>query len=279
LLSIVRKLPFEQLDAAHQRRHPIEFELQHLFGASGEGDDEDESEAVIVGSRLKLILAMVNDAKVSGDARRCLFVGNVWSGSKVLANFLAEHIELIKGKRVMEVGAGAGMPELTAACLGAKKILLSDFPSKDLLDNLKENMRRNMYAIGENCEVSVVDLQWDAAVASEASAQFDVILSSECLCNSALHDALLRTLASRLESNGCIFLSFSHHFPGHESRDLSFFTKSSAKGLISTEIHREAAPQMWSTHKTTEVFFSSTVSLSQKKRDSTQCKTKSRGRW
>ena len=58
--------------------------------------------------------------------------GSVWESSRILASVLvALREELVVGKNVLELGAGCGLPGLTAGALGASEthITVSALPS------------------------------------------------------------------------------------------------------------------------------------------------------
>ena len=44
----------------------------------------------------------------------------------------------------MELGAGAGLPGIVAALEGAELVVLSDYESQSLIDNLKRNVQENV---------------------------------------------------------------------------------------------------------------------------------------
>ena len=48
---------------------------------------------------------------------------HLWNAGKVVSNYLEEHAEeLVQGKDVLELGAGAGLPSLTCAIKGAETV-------------------------------------------------------------------------------------------------------------------------------------------------------------
>ena len=55
----------------------------------------------------------------------------------------AERHRLVIGRNVVEFGAGAGVPGLVAGVLGGRKVVLTDYPSPELLRNLEDNVREN----------------------------------------------------------------------------------------------------------------------------------------
>ena len=88
-----------------------------------------------------------------------------WNSARCFANLLDDRWEdLCLGRRVLELGAGGGLPGLICALNGAetvsalttlipqyitpfcKQVVLTDYPDPDLLSNLAENVGLNLDA-------------------------------------------------------------------------------------------------------------------------------------
>lgn len=48
---------------------------------------------------------------------------------------------LVKDRTVLELGAGAGLPSIVAATLGARRVVLTDYPDPDLVETMWRNVR------------------------------------------------------------------------------------------------------------------------------------------
>jgi len=60
-----------------------------------------------------------------------------------LAEYLEENRdELVSGKHILELGAGAGLPSLVCALKGAATTVVTDYPDPDLVENLEHNVRQ-----------------------------------------------------------------------------------------------------------------------------------------
>ena len=94
----------------------------------------------------------------------------------------------VRGRRVLELGAGSGLPAHAASVLGAVSVCASEQASG--LAFLAEN------ALANGARVDVLDLGWGAPV--PAALAPDVVLASDCTYNTALHAPLLDTLAALL---------------------------------------------------------------------------------
>lgn len=68
---------------------------------------------------------------------------SIWKGSEVMSTYLQQHYNLIKGKRVLELGAGCGLVGLVCAlALDAKSVLITD-GDYQVLNNLRYNVQIN----------------------------------------------------------------------------------------------------------------------------------------
>lgn len=63
-----------------------------------------------------------------------------------------------KGKAVCELGAGTGLPSLVCARLGARKIVVTDYPDEGILTTLKENAEGQ-----RETDIRVEGLMWGDA--------------------------------------------------------------------------------------------------------------------
>ncbi|HKQ11530.1 MAG TPA: methyltransferase [Rhizomicrobium sp.] len=49
-----------------------------------------------------------------------------WAGGQALARYVLDHPQIVRGKRVLDIGAGSGLVGLAAARAGAAKVLAAD---------------------------------------------------------------------------------------------------------------------------------------------------------
>eukprot|EP01037_Dinobryon_pediforme_P033375 gene33375-38784_t len=68
----------------------------------------------------------------------------------VLADVLDQNPTFCKDKIVLEIGAGAALPSLVASALGARSIVITDYPEISVLENISELITRNKLV---NCQV------------------------------------------------------------------------------------------------------------------------------
>lgn len=50
----------------------------------------------------------------------------------------------MKGKRICELGAGAGLPSIIAGLAGAGQVVVTDYPDEQLVANLAYNLDLNL---------------------------------------------------------------------------------------------------------------------------------------
>jgi predicted nicotinamide N-methyase len=97
------------------------------------------------------------------------FWAKLWASSKALTQYLFEHPELVRGKKVIEIGAGIGQPSFAIAAI-CKEIVISDH-NKDAV----ELITKNIHHLGCN-NATAMCLDWNVF---PESIKADVILLSD----------------------------------------------------------------------------------------------------
>ena len=145
-----------------------------------------------------------------------------------MAQFLCEHAESVRGRDVVELGAGPGLPGLVAAKLGASRVTLTDLPSE--LELLRTNASLNGF--GEEDEgdegsssgrVDVAACTWGDEAQMSAVGKRDVVVCSDVLYghHADVARALARTMRALVRDDGiCLVAYFSREKLMH---DLAFF--------------------------------------------------------
>ncbi|KDE08452.1 hypothetical protein MVLG_01234 [Microbotryum lychnidis-dioicae p1A1 Lamole] len=116
----------------------------------------------------------------------------------------------VEPKRIIELGAGGGLPALIAALESdpSTKVIISDYPDQDLVDNLQHNIALNGF---REDKIQAKGFAWGHSVAplingvwgdeqGEGEEKFDVVLLSDVVFNHSQHGALLESCKALLKS-------------------------------------------------------------------------------
>lgn len=74
----------------------------------------------------------------------------LWNSGVLLANQIEKTLtgdsvlEPFSEKTVLELGAGSALPSLVACLDGAKHVVVTDYPDSELLENIKDNVDKNI---------------------------------------------------------------------------------------------------------------------------------------
>jgi len=124
---------------------------------------------------------------------------SVWGSSVVLSRFLAEQPQVVAGERVLELGAGCGLPRLLAAqrCSPAA-VVLTDW-HEATLSNLRANVTLNAASLG--CPATVSAMDWDEP-ATWPGCPFPVVLGADLLYRRSYARKLAAVLAAVVQPGG-----------------------------------------------------------------------------
>eukprot|EP00536_Pseudo-nitzschia_multiseries_P008392 jgi/Psemu1/305683/fgenesh1_kg.212_\ len=120
-------------------------------------------------------------------------------------------VAALRNKRVLEVGAGAGLPSILAhKVLGASKVLVTD-GDFDALNNLKHNVDRNRISSdacdnGDHSTISCCQLIWGSDVEGflVKHGKQDVVLMADCVYMVPSLKPLWETIDRLLEADGIV---------------------------------------------------------------------------
>lgn len=155
----------------------------------------------------------------------------LWNAGIALSELLEYSLpHLCKGKSVVELGCGAGLPSLASHHLGASEVLLTEYPESSLLDVVKVNISANKSTVSSS-SIDVIGLRWgDRQAISKIRASyikgFDLVILSDLVFNHSQHIPLLATASALLNEENpasTILVAFSHHRPHKMNQDLNFF--------------------------------------------------------
>ncbi|MCU0595312.1 MAG: 50S ribosomal protein L11 methyltransferase [Desulfobacterota bacterium] len=103
-----------------------------------------------------------------------------WSSGQVLARWIMDRRELVKGKRILDFGSGSGIVAVAAALSGARKVLACDIDPVSLK------------AVAANAELNQVVIEVSRDFGSSSAEGFDVIVAAD-----VLYDAEIFPLVKR----------------------------------------------------------------------------------
>lgn len=167
----------------------------------------------------------------------------MWNGAQVLSHYLQVNVSrLVKGKTVLELGAGAGLPSLVAAIHDAKQVVVTDYPDADLVENLQLNIDSCPLLSNNEARKSIAaeGYLWGADTKTllrhlpDGSDGFDILIMADLLFNHHCHEALVSTILLTLshseQARGLVF--FTPYRPWLYDKDMAFFKLCREKGLV-----------------------------------------------
>ncbi|KAH4122884.1 protein N-terminal and lysine N-methyltransferase EFM7 [Parastagonospora nodorum] len=156
---------------------------------------------------------------------------HLWNAGRTTSTYLEQHAAtLVEGKTVLELGAGAGLPSLVCALNGAWRVVVTDYPDAELIDNLWYNIN--------HCELlptppSIVaqGYLWGAPIQDviqhlpNIDETFDVLILADLLFNHSEHAKLVKTVQLTLKKSpdAKAYVFFTPYRPWLLQKDLAFF--------------------------------------------------------
>ncbi|KFX91453.1 hypothetical protein V490_05897 [Pseudogymnoascus sp. VKM F-3557] len=162
-------------------------------------------------------------ADPKGDDNRKLFSHFLWNSGLQLAEFIEEEGKWdVKGKRVLELGAGTGLSGLVAARAGAESVVITDYPAPEVVANIRKNVEVNLpegMRIGQDGKPATCRVEgheWGKLLADDKfvqdhKASFDVILVADCLWMPWQHAALMESISWFLSPGGRAWVVSGFH--------------------------------------------------------------------
>jgi len=131
----------------------------------------------------------------------------VWPAAHALATHLITHPELVRGRRVVELGAGGGLPGMVAAALGAQEVVLTELTGT--LPLLQRNVEHNTAACGGRARA--MELRWGAADDSPGAelCNFDVVIGCELIyrLGTEVNEALIASMVKLAGREGICLMA------------------------------------------------------------------------
>jgi len=170
---------------------------------------------------------------------------HLWNGSRVVASHFEEHPSLVRDRTVLELGAGAGLPSLVAAALGARKVVVTDFPDPDLVANMWRNIEECSLLKPEEERIVADGYVWGTPAGKVLAhlhgkgeegkgEKFDVLVLADLLFRHSEHGHLLDSIEAtmRVAEESRAFVVFTSYRPWLQHKDLKFFDLARERGFV-----------------------------------------------
>ena len=178
---------------------------------------------------------------------------HLWNGAKVISDYFEDDTSRVTNKTVLELGAASGLPSLVAGILGARKVVMTDFPDPDLIANMQKNIDEcdavgtpqghiantidSMgFVWGADPDPLLERLPPDDDIQDSTAAPskgFDVLILADLLFRHSEHGALVKTINETMrrapESRAYVF--FTSYRPWKKDLDMAFFDVARSGGL------------------------------------------------
>lgn len=182
---------------------------------------------------------------------------HLWNGSRVAAQYFeADPAGTVRGRNVLELGAGAGLPSLVAAALGASRVVMTDFPDADILATMEKNIAECRIIppqAGEGVEemartkadvivskgfVWGFDPQPLLAELPASRPKFDVLILADLLFRHSEHGKLLDTIRDTMAPgpDAKAYVFFTSYRPWLQHKDMAFFDLARERGFAVDKI-------------------------------------------
>jgi nicotinamide N-methyltransferase len=172
---------------------------------------------------------------------------HLWQAGRIISTYLERTPSLIASKTVLELGAGAGLPSLVCSILGAKKVVVTDYPDPDLISNLWQNIDTAKLNDDDTEKKIVAEgYTWGADPTTllshlPTSSKFEILILADLLFNHSEHEKLVstiqQTLSKTAEAKAWVF--FTPYRPWLYEKDMAFFELVKEKGFVVEKVLEE----------------------------------------
>ncbi|KAH8920344.1 hypothetical protein BT69DRAFT_1284110 [Atractiella rhizophila] len=210
-----------------------EIEVHNIFGGSPSPEPEAPRPTPV-----RYQCSNGQELTISLPSAHPLWGHVLYPASISLARYLESNPELVRNKKVIEFGAGGGLPSLIACKEGAGLVIVTDYPDAPLIKNLEENIEGNL-SPEEKRRIVAKGFVWGRPPRDFPATSFDLLLLSDLVFNHSQHQALLASLDSLSHSESGVLCFFSHHRPHLVQQDLNFLKLAEEAGWDVTRVIEE----------------------------------------
>jgi predicted nicotinamide N-methyase len=151
-------------------------------------------------------LLQQDSTNIDKQDERIPYWAEVWSSAIGLATYISDNKHLFIGKRVLEIGAGLGLPSIMASFY-TTDIVVTDY-IQEAIDFAAHNWKLNHHEGRANFEI----LDWRAT--ETFSQKFDIVLASDIAYEKGGFDKLFTALFKLLTPEGIVILSEPNRYIG-----------------------------------------------------------------
>jgi len=165
-------------------------------------------------------------------AKHVLWGDHIWNAGRWLAKHFDLNPHLVSGKRILELGAGVGLPSIIAILNNASSIIITDYPDQELIENLEHNVRTNIKEEELRKRTKCQGYLWGSSTSNlTLDGLFDVIILCDLVFNHSELSKLLQSSIETLSPSGTIWCVFTHHRPWLVDKDLGLLRMAEEAGL------------------------------------------------
>ena len=169
-----------------------------------------------------------------------LFAHRVWRAGMLLADTIYAGAADVRDAHVLELGAGTGLPALTAAvCGGARFVVATDYDDDSILAALRANVRRTLADHPNHAPIVVAPHTWghrmddvSDLLSARAPVLFDAILLADCVWERFSHDALVKSITALLARTPSARVYMVAGLHTGRATLVHFFRRMLASGLV-----------------------------------------------
>ncbi len=164
------------------------YESLRGWGGGYESDENESNEPQLASS--------------SGD--KDLLGLDVWPAAITLCEYLSKNESLVCRKRVIELGAGVGLPCLIAAKIGASEGFISDYDSR-VVEHAHENAIE--CGLGHVCKGLVLDWRHLENLSDDHKHSYDVVLAADVMYISQIMPDFVKSMDYVMKQDGLAILT------------------------------------------------------------------------
>ncbi|PWY87503.1 nicotinamide N-methyltransferase Nnt1 [Aspergillus heteromorphus CBS 117.55] len=189
---------------------------------------------------------------LSGQTVRVRLVGShplygnlLWNAGRTSSHYIEERAStLIEGKDVLEIGAAAGVPSIVSAIVGARTVVMTDYPDPDLVENMRHNATSSASQIANPSSLHVDGYKWGDSVEPlfaclpAGATGFDVLIMADVVYSHAQHPNLIKTMRETLKrsKDSVALVIFTPYEPWLLPKTEKFFPLAEENGFQVTKI-------------------------------------------